>query len=173
MSLGMGGSPNLIQVDPANLRDFQPHPKPERDPIAQRFPQFTLAAGQGLMFGPDSLQSWYLAPVGGILLDDFVSGQLHRNIKKVCKHANNLNQAGQGSRRKAKAEKLKAGLGGQRPEVGGHKACLYHDPLTANRGTPLYRLLPRPYYNTMNDALMADPYGLNRRAAAYRGAKTP
>jgi hypothetical protein len=66
------------------------------------------------MFGPNSLQSGYLAPVGGIILDDFVSGHLHRDVKKVCKHVNNLNQAGQGSRRKAKAEKLKAGLGGQR-----------------------------------------------------------
>ena len=57
VSLGMGGSPNLVQADTGNFRYFQSQPKPKRDPIAQGFAQFALTASQGLMFGPNSLPS--------------------------------------------------------------------------------------------------------------------
>ena len=86
----MGGSPNSVEIDPGDFRDFQSQPKPKRDPIAQRFPEFALTAGRGLMFGQNSLQSGYFTPVGGIVFDDFVIGHLHRDVKEVCKHKANL-----------------------------------------------------------------------------------
>ena len=63
VSLGKGGSPNLVQADTGNFRYFQSQPKPKRDPIAQGFAQFTLTASQRLVLGPYSLQPGDFTPV--------------------------------------------------------------------------------------------------------------
>src|ERR1035437_3840700 len=98
VSLGMGDSPNPIQIDPGNFGYFQSQPEAQCDPIAQRFPQFALTPSQGLMPGPNSLQPGYSTPIGGVVLDDFVGGHLHRDVKEVCKHKNSLLQTGGRSR---------------------------------------------------------------------------
>ena len=58
-SLGIGGDPDLIQIDPGNFGYVQSQPEPQCNPVAQRFAQFALTASQGLMPGPNAWQSGY------------------------------------------------------------------------------------------------------------------
>ena len=89
----MRRSPNLIQIDLSNFGYFQTKTKPKRDPITQSLPQFALAASQGLMPGPNTLKAGDFTPVGTVVLNDLVFGDLHRNVKEVCKHKSSLLRA--------------------------------------------------------------------------------
>jgi hypothetical protein len=87
-NLGIGGGPDPIQIDPCYFGYFQSQPKPQGDPIAQCFPQLALTASQGLMPGPNSLQSGYFTPITGVILDDFVGGEFHCHVKEVSERMN-------------------------------------------------------------------------------------
>ncbi len=47
-SLGMGDEADAIEIEAADLRDFQPEAEPQGHPVAKGFAEFALAAGQGL-----------------------------------------------------------------------------------------------------------------------------
>lgn len=77
----MGGGTDATEVEAANLRHVEAESQAQSYPIAQSFSQFALASGEGLVLGPYALKAGDFAPIGAVVLDDFVVRQLQCGIR--------------------------------------------------------------------------------------------